>query len=211
MSKKFFSLFMGAAIVASTLSLASCNKDDDDNDPKKDDVEKPQEAKTATAQVSVYFADDMLRIYDVTCTVDGNAVALTTENTDTLSENMGYEVVKVRKFTTDAKTYESFPASLKVSAQAKVKEGMDLKKVGEFDFYFKMDKTLSNDAKLAFILNQDCVMSQYLGGADFSNAGEDDQDLVNLYSNVSGTMEFNFTSASTAEFNNTWSFPMLRL
>ncbi len=203
MSKKFFSLFMGAAIVASTLSLASCNNDDDDNDPKK-----PQEAKTATAQVSVYFAEDMLRIYDVTCTVDGNAVALTTENTDTLSENMGYEVVKVRKFTTDAKTYESFPASLKVSAQAKIKESMDLKKVGEFDFYFKMDKTLSNDAKLAFILNQDCVMSQYLGGADFSNAGEDDQDLVDLYSNVTGTMEFNFTSANTAEFNNTWSFPM---
>ena len=195
---------MGAAIVASALSLASCNKDDDPKEP----TEKPVEAKTATAQVSVYFAEDMLRIYDVTCTVDGNTVALTTENTDTLSEDMGYEVVKVRKFTTDAKTYESFPASLKVTAQAKVKEGMDLKTVGEFDFYFKMDKTLSNDAKLAFILNQDCVMSQYLGGADFSNAGDDDLDLVTTYSNVTGTMEFNFTSASTAEFNNTWSFPM---
>lgn len=206
MSKKFFSLFMGAAIVASTLSLASCNKDDD-NDPKEP-TEKPQEAKTATAQVSVYFAEDMLRIYDVTCTVDGNVVALTTENTDTLSEDMGYEVVKVRKFTTDAKTYESFPASLKVSAQAKVKEGMDLRKVGEFDFYFKMDKTLTNDAKLAFILNQDPVMSQYLGGADFSNVSDADLDLVTTYSNVTGTMEFNFTSASTAEFNNTWSFPM---
>ena len=193
MNRKAISLFIGAAMAVTGVAFTSCGGDDDVTPLKP--VEKV--AKTATAQPVIYFAEDMLDIYDLTCTVDGETVTLTRDNT----ENSVYKdpilplQYSVRKYTSAQKTFTTFPATMEVTAQAKVKEGVDLRAVGEFDYCFTLDNVLSNDNDNSWSQINNTCKFHYTEGLDFTDAADDEPLLIEKQ-NAVRTAKLTFTNAA---------------
>lgn len=193
MNRKIISLFMGAAMAVTGVIFTSCGGDDDGYDIKPAD----KVAKIAAAQPVIYFAEDMLDIYDITCTVDGETVTLTKNNTEnsTYTDPIMKTQTPVLKYTSAQKTFATFPATMNVTAQAKVKAGVNLKTVGEFDYCFTLDNVLSNDNNNSWSqINNTCKFS-YTEGLDFSEADDDDPLLIEKQ-NVVRTAKVTFTNAA---------------
>lgn len=122
MNKKSFSLLAGMAMVVAGFAFASCSSNDDD-------IKNPTvNATEAYARPVIIVTDNMLDVYDVTCTIDGNTVTVTKDNTvaigDTTVDKTTYSM---RKYVGAAKTYTQFPSYPTFVEHIKVKDGIDLR------------------------------------------------------------------------------------
>lgn len=122
MNKKSFSLLAGMAMVVAGFAFASCSSNDDD-------IKNPTvNATEAYARPVIIVSDNMLDVYDVTCTIDGNTVTVTKDNTvaigDTTVDKTTYSM---RKYVGAAKTYTQFPSYPTFVEHIKVKDGIDLR------------------------------------------------------------------------------------
>ena len=119
MKKKLFLAMMVIVAVFATLSFSACSSDDDNNNG----------SGNGKAQVTGYvaIAQDQLNLFDVYVTVNnGQKVQLTTSNTKLKviqDSNFENQTVRAYDFST---TISSFPATYTVSAEAKVKDGVDI-------------------------------------------------------------------------------------
>lgn len=165
MNSKVHSFIIAVAMMLAGVTLTSCSSSDDTPSTSK--------ARKAAARVMVYFADDMLNYYDVTCTVDGTPVVLTRSNTvedvytiNALVEKIDYNV---RKYTTPVTTFTHFPDSMVVTAQATVKAGVDLKTVESMDLclYLHSEIDNDNDGKWSALEIKEGSFS-FIPGVDFS-------------------------------------------
>ena len=208
MNRKIISFFLGAAIVASGCIFTSCNDNDDDDDITKPDEQT--EATTATAQGVLYFTDSMLGIYDITYAVDGDTVVVTEENSDTTSYDMGLGVYKVRKYVAPQKAYKIFPATMKITAEAKVKAGKSLETAGTFDYFFVLDKVITNDKGNAWGVYDNGYEANYLGEVNLAEPTDTEEseeekafrkEFIDDMSDVELTADINFSSASQAQVN----------
>ncbi len=120
-------------LLSTGMTFTSCG---DDN---KEDV-RPT-AKTAKAQTSVYFAGDMLTLFNVTCSINGKEITLTTENT----EEVTFKNETLRKYSGTENSYNSFPATYTASITSKVKDGVDLKNAEPTDYCLYISMAVSND------------------------------------------------------------------
>lgn len=122
MNKKSFSLLAGMAMVVAGFAFASCSSNDDD-------IKNPTvNATEAYARPVIIVSDNMLDVYDVTCTIDGNTVTVTKDNTvaigDTTVDKTTYSM---RKYVGAAKTYTQFPSYPTFVEHIKVKDGIELR------------------------------------------------------------------------------------
>ena len=122
MNKKSFSLLAGMAMVVAGFAFASCSSNDDD-------IKNPTvNATEAYARPVIIVTDNMLDVYDVTYTIDGNTVTVTKDNTvaigDTTVDKTTYSM---RKYVGAAKTYTQFPSYPTFVEHIKVKDGIDLR------------------------------------------------------------------------------------
>lgn len=140
MNSKFYSFLIGMVLMIAGVTLTSCSDDDNNNSTSK--------ATKATAQPVVYITDDMLTLYDVTCTVDGKTVTLTKDNTvATSQQKIGVYTYNydLREYKIPATTYTKFPSSMEVTTSAKVKSNVNLQEVDKFNFCLCLSMNLTND------------------------------------------------------------------
>lgn len=126
MNNKIFSLLMAMAMVVAGVTLTSCS--DDENE-----VKPSGKATEAYLTTTVYVAEPMLEYYDATCTVDGQTVTLTKDNTVAEDKTIDGLLFNLRKYTFAVKTYKSFPSTLNIEQSVKVKSGVDLKTIDRLD------------------------------------------------------------------------------
>lgn len=128
MKKKLFLAMMAIVAVFATLTFNACSSSDDDNN-------NGGGSGNGKAQVTAYvaIAQDQLNLFDVTVTFNGNAVQLTNSNTTvkelvvTNNPLTGEEIKHTfRVYDLSAQTITSFPTTYTVTAEAKIKEGIDI-------------------------------------------------------------------------------------
>ncbi len=144
MNKKLFSLLAGMTMVFAGLTLASCGGDDDNNG-NEGGLQPVGKATEAYATPVVIVSDNMLDIYDATCTINGQSVTLTRDNTvlfDTTSNGYAYSV---RKYVGATKTYNQFPAQLNIVEHLKLKDGVDVKTASKFDMVINAKFVYTNN------------------------------------------------------------------
>ena len=122
MNKKSFSLLAGMAMVVAGFAFASCSSNDDD-------IKNPTvNATEAYARPVIIVSDNMLDVYDVTCTIDGNTVTVTKDNTVAIGDTtVAKTTYSMRKYVGAAKTYTQFPSYPTFVEHIKVKDGIDLR------------------------------------------------------------------------------------
>ncbi len=124
MNKKSFSLLAGMAMVVAGFAFASCSSNDDD-------IKNPTvNATEAYARPVIIVTDNMLDVYDVTYTIDGNTVTVTKDNTVAIGDTtVAKTTYSMRKYVGAAKTYTQFPSYPTFVEHIKVKDGKDLRTV----------------------------------------------------------------------------------
>lgn len=129
MKKKLFLAMMAIVAVFATLTFNACSSSDDDNN-------NGGGSGNGKAQVTAYvaIAPDQLNLFDVTVTFNnGTAVQLTNSNT-TIKELVvskkpftGEDVKQTfRVYDLGTATVNSFPSTYTLTAESKVKAGIDL-------------------------------------------------------------------------------------
>lgn len=141
MNNKIFSFLIAMAMTVAGVSLTSCGNDDNGDGGNK------SKATTASAQPEVCIRSEMFDYFDITCTIDGETVTLTKDNTyDTsyspYTDNTKYDV---RMYKVSAKQYTTFPAKMTVSLTSKVKEGVDIRSIGKLTYLLYVDIAATND------------------------------------------------------------------
>lgn len=126
MNNKIYSFLIAMAMVVAGITLTSCGDDDNNLTPSG----KATEAYLTT---TVYVAEPMLEYYDATCTIDGQTITLTKDNTEAENMTVGELSFNLRKYTFAKKTYKSFPSTLNIVQSVKVKTGVDLKNIERLD------------------------------------------------------------------------------
>ena len=141
MNNKIFSFLIAMAMTVAGITLTSCGSDDNG------DGGSSSKATTVTAQPEVCIRSEMFDYFDITCTIDGETVALTKDNTyDTsytpYTSNLKYDV---RMYKVSAKQYTKFPAKMTVSLTSKVKAGVDLRSLGKITYLLYTDISATNN------------------------------------------------------------------
>lgn len=145
MNNKIFSFLIAMAMTVAGVSLTSCG-DDDNNTPTT------KKATTASAQPEVCINAAMFDYFDITCTIDGETVTLTKDNTyDTSYTPYLTSIVRqVRMYKVSAKQYTKFPATMTVSLHSKVKAGVDLRNMEDLSYLLYVDIAPGNNNGDAF-------------------------------------------------------------
>lgn len=199
MTKKFFSLFIGMAMVVAGMTLSSCsNSNDDEKEP----------TDYATSTPLVYCSEAMMDYFDVTCTIDGKAVTLTKANTEaveqTLQDSNGDPMeFKMRCYKGETKKHTSFPSSSTIVENVKVKSGVDLVKVGRLDqfvMYIRIDTSNSNND--SWDVNSGELRSKFQMGVNFDKM---DAAYLANYNDVSLTSKVNMTDYKNATYTSSFS------
>lgn len=197
MNKKFFSLFIGMAMVVAGLTLASCSNNDDEKEP----------TNTATSTPLVYCSEAMMAYFDVTCTIDGKAVTLTKDNTEaveqTLHDYNGDPMdFKMRCYKGETKKHTSFPSSSTIVENVKVKSGVDLVKIGRLDqfvMYIRIDTDNTNND--TWDVNTGELSNKFQMGVNFDKM---DAAYLNNYKDVSLTCTVNMTNYKNVTYNSSF-------
>lgn len=191
MKRKFFSLFIGMAMIITGTALSSCSNNDDDE-------KKPSE--WATTAPLIYCSESMMEYFDVTCTIDGKTVTLTNDNTEaveqTLHDSNGDPMYfKLRCYVGDKKEHTSFPATSTVVETVKEKSGVDISKIDklhQFVMYIKFDTTNANNDEWETLTGS--LKSVFQEGVLFSQM---DAEALAKYKNVNLT-----TSIAMSNYKN---------
>lgn len=139
MNNKMISRLISMMMVMAGLMLTSCGGDDD-GDPTTSG------ATTATAEPVLCIQSEMLDYFDITCTIDGETVTLTKDNTyNTTYTPFGGFPQSVCRYQAASKQYKKFPATMNLTAQCKVKDGVNLKNMEELTYLFYVDIIPSNN------------------------------------------------------------------
>lgn len=197
MTKKFFSLFIGMAMVVAGMTLSSCSNNDDENEP----------ADKAYSTPLVYCSEAMMDYFDVTCTIDGKTVTLTTSNTEaveqTLHDYKGDPMdFKMRCYKGETKKYTSFPSTSTIVENVKVKSGVDLVKIGRLDqfvMYIRIDTDNTNND--IWDVNTGEMSSKFQMGVNFDKM---DAAYLNNYKDVSLTAKVNMTDYKNATYSSSF-------
>lgn len=141
MNNKIFSFLIAMAMTVAGISLTSCGSDDNGDGGNK------SKATTASAQPEVCIRSEMFDYFDITCTIDGETVTLTRDNTYDTSYTPYTDKTKydVRMYKVSAKQYTTFPAKMTVSLTSKVKEGVDIRSIGKLTYLLYVDIAATND------------------------------------------------------------------
>ena len=199
MNKKFFSFFIGMAMVVAGLTLASCSNNDD---------EKEQSTNTATSTPLVYCSEAMMAYFDVTCTIDGKAVTLTKDNTEAVEQTL-YDsnddpmYFKMRCYKGETKKHTSFPSTSTIVENVKVKSGVDLKtieRLDQFVMYIRIDTDNTNNN--TWDTNYGVLKNKFQEGVHFN---EMDADYLEKYKDVSLTSSVNMTDYKNATYTSSFS------
>ncbi len=149
MDNKIFSFLIAMAMTVAGISLSSCGNDDNGSD-------STPKATVATAQPEVCIKSDMFNYFDITCTIDGETVTLTKDNTYETSytpytSRTSYD--NVCMYRVSPKQYTNFPAKMTVTVQSKVKDGVDLRTVEKMSYLLYVDIAPGNNNSNSFSPN----------------------------------------------------------
>lgn len=194
MKSKFLSILVAMAMVVAGVAFSSCG---DNND----DPVQPTVNKTATLQPEVYFGEDMLNFYDITVTIDGKAVVLTKDNTQ--SANPLLSLIKYRKYQADATEYKKFPATSKVVVRSVKKSNVELSSMDDSDYSIYLTANYGNsDTELSEMIQHSTLRE--VGGMPYSALSEEELASI-LDRTITGTYTLSATDCSV-EFTDTYKY-----
>lgn len=188
MNNKFFSLLIAMFMSVACVSLTSCGSNDDN------EIKKPT-ATTANAQPVLCIFSEMFDYFDVTCTIDGETVKITKDNTydETITKAEYGKTYQVRKYKVDKKQFTKFPATMTVTAQCKVKDGVDLRKVEKLSYLLYLDMVVGNNNNDTFSTYKPAkYVFQPYPNANFSKLTEE---TFKKFENATKTITASFESA----------------
>ncbi len=202
MNKKIFSILIAMAMVVVGLSLTSCGDDDED-------VVKPSNKATeAYLTPTVYISEAMMDYFDATCTIDGQTVTLTRDNTE--ADNMTVEGIlfNIRKYKGATKTYKGFPSSLVVVQNVKPKAGVVLKDISRLDqFVMYTHVNFANNNTTNYVDGEwntitGKLASTFQSGVHFNEMDDDD---LSHYNQPTLTTTINMSAADVADIKSGFS------
>ncbi len=167
MKKRLFLPLFAMALMLAGCMIASCSNDDNNSDQKKNDEEQKKEDTDTkvevTAKSTIYMSDTVFNMVDLSFTYDGKTVELTKENTKDTTVIFLDGPYHVRKYVMYTKTTTEFPTTYTFITKRHVKDGVDMKKAPEFDFYFNVSTEFTNNPVKLWSIDSDAKEVGYRG------------------------------------------------
>ena len=184
MKKTSFAAFMATAMVCGA-ALVACDK----NNTTPVTPVTPT-AKSASTKTSVYFAADMLDMFDLKCNIAGEEVVLTKSNT---TETV-YKNENVLLYQAEA-TYTEFPVKKQATASCTLKDGIDLATAEPSDYCLYLEVKVGNDNKNSWsAFNVDSDTFLYSGDVEWSLVDKDPE-YREMFTNAHVVADIEFAAA----------------
>lgn len=202
MNNKIYSLLIAMTMIVAGITLTSCGDDGDDLTPAG-------KATEAYLTHTVYVSESMMDYFDATCTIDGQTITLTKDNTETENMTIAGTVFNLRKYTFAKKTYKSFPSTLNIVQDVKVKQGVNLKEVTRLDkfaMYIHVNFANNNTTNYAdgeWKTIKGDFESVFQSGVHFDQMSDE---MLKRYQNPTLTTTINMSSANEANINSAFNF-----